>query len=74
LIAASSIFARFFSASSTRPCVINQRGLSGSVRPTKMTTRASTGPVRNARRQPTFAENALRKISEANEPMIAPAQ
>ncbi len=39
-----------------------------------MTTSASTGPIRNASRQPTFSAKALRKISEANEPRIAPAQ
>jgi hypothetical protein len=39
-----------------------------------MTTSASTGPIRNASRQPTLIAKALRKISETNEPMIAPAQ
>jgi hypothetical protein len=39
-----------------------------------MTTSASTGPIRNASRQPTFSLKAFRKISEANEPRIAPAQ
>jgi hypothetical protein len=49
-------------------------GLSGSVLPTMITTIARTGPIRNASRQPTFGANALRKMSETNEPRIAPAQ
>ena len=39
-----------------------------------MTMIARTGPIRNARRQPTFGANAFRNTSEANEPRIAPAQ
>ncbi len=70
----ASIFASSTSASSTRPWVISHRGLSGRTRATTMTTSASTGPIRNASRQPTFTAKALRKISEANEPRIAPAQ
>ena len=68
------MLAMFLSASSMRPWVISQRGLSGRVRATMITTIASTGPIRNASRQPTLGANAFRKISEANEPRIAPAQ
>ena len=53
---------------------MSQRGLSGRVRATTITTMASTGPIRNARRQPTLTAKAFRKIRDANEPMIAPAQ
>jgi hypothetical protein len=44
------------------------------VRPTTRTISASTGPIRKASRHPTLTAKALRKISEANEPRIAPAQ
>jgi hypothetical protein len=53
---------------------MSQRGLSGSVRATKMTTSASTGPRRKASRQPTSGANAFRSTSEAKEPRMAPAQ
>jgi hypothetical protein len=53
---------------------MSHRGLSGNVRPTTMTISASTGPIRNASRQPTFTAKAFRKIREANDPIIAPAQ
>ena len=58
----SSILAITLSASSWRPWVTSQRGLSGSTRPTMMTTRASTGPSRNASRQPTLGAKWLRKM------------
>ena len=49
-------------------------GLSGSGLPTRITTTAGTGPITNARRQPTSGAKALRKTSETNEPRMAPAQ
>jgi len=54
--------------------VSRHRGLSGRVRATTRTTSASSGPIRNASRQPTLTAKALRKTRAANEPRIAPAQ
>ena len=51
----------FLSASSIRPWVISQRGLSGRVRATTITTSASTGPIRNASRQPTFGRERVQE-------------
>ena len=64
------------SASSSRPCVVCQRGLSGSVRRTKMMRMPITGPMKNPMRQPqstgksaVFSKNML-----ATAPSAAPPQ
>ena len=48
----SSISSTICSASFWRPCVMSHRGLSGMVRRRKMIPRPSSGPMKNASRQP----------------------
>ncbi len=50
----SSISSTMRSASSLRPWVINQRGLSGIVRRSPMMTSPITGPMKKPMRQPTL--------------------
>ncbi len=64
------------SASSSRPWISSQRGLSGTCRRTSRITRARTAPSAKVRRQPTFA--AKMSVSSAtidsSEPPTAPSQ
>lgn len=63
------------SASSSRPCVISQRGLSGMVRRIERMTRPITGPMKNPIRQPTFCGTLLESRKRfAAAPIAAPPQ
>ena len=63
------------SASSSRPWMKSQRGLSGTLRRTSMIDSASTAPSPNVMRQPMFAGKIeLRKKIAAAEPAIEPTQ
>ena len=72
----SSISSTMRSASSPWPWVTIQRGLSGMCRRSQMMTRPSTGPMKNAMRQPTFSAtwsvSSSQKLAKA--PSSAPAQ
>lgn len=71
----SSMSSTVCSASSLRPRVISQRGLSGMVRRRKMMTRPSTGPMKKPIRQPQLTGTWLEKrYSPRAEPIAAPAQ
>ena len=63
------------SASSSRPWMNSQRGLSGTLRRTSMIESASTAPSPKVTRQPMFAgKTELRKKSAAPAPAAEPTQ
>ncbi len=63
------------SASSSRPWMNSQRGLSGTLRRTSMIESASTPPSANVTRQPmSFGNTELRKKSAAPAPAADPTQ
>ncbi|CNK96987.1 Uncharacterised protein [Mycobacterium tuberculosis] len=72
----SSIPSTFRSASSSRPWVICQRGLSGMCRRSQMMRRPRIGPTKKLSRQPMSAGrmSVLRKNMLATAPSAAPPQ
>ncbi len=73
---ACSIESTMRSASSSRPWMNSQRGLSGTLRRTTMIVRPSTAPQPKASRQPrSFAKRSVfRNSSAATEPSAEPIQ
>ena len=62
------------SASSSRPWMKSQRGLSGTLRRTSMIASPSTAPTPKHSRQPTSTANDDRNTIAAADPAIAPTQ